>query len=41
MAARSALISLRDVLRRDLTEKDDEVRMMRACITQQVPGGES
>jgi CBS domain-containing protein len=35
------LISLRDVLLRDLTEKDDEVRMMRAYITQQVPGGES
>ena len=32
------LISLRDVLLRDLTEKDEEVRMMRAYIQQQAPG---
>ena len=35
------LISLRDVLLRDLTEKDDEVRMMRAYIQLQVPGGDT
>lgn len=33
------LISLRDILLRDLTEKDNEVRMMRAYI-QATPGGE-
>ncbi len=32
------LVSLRDVLLRDLTEKNDEVRMMRAYIQQTVPG---
>ncbi|MGH9580465.1 MAG: CBS domain-containing protein, partial [Terriglobales bacterium] len=32
------LVSLRDVLLRDLTEKNDEVRMMRAYIQQTAPG---